>query len=423
MALRLYSGFENSLNVGVWQPEGLPSMGKWITTIDSEYDLRLLFMAKDSGTTYISQWMHRRDTEISIAGFRNRIFVISGIRYFRGIFPRKIAMVLREFRQAAHLVWACKRLRPDLVYLDSANVLLGATISRIFPNVPIVIRVLGVCSWWWSIIDSKRWIDKLYRYVYRSTSFSLVVATQDGSGAEFWLQKVLPDSTPRATLLNGVDSHKLAEDAYTRHHIEPLRSLKARDTKIILFVGRLESYKGVELFLSEMIDLIGNSDRSLHVVLIGSGNMTAYTKNRVSEAKLQKMFSILGSIPHKYIMNYHDISDIYVSTNTDGNLTNANLEAIANNSCILIPRPLRNDHVDRQTYVYLQDSVCYYDFYTSGSLAATIKNLIQNPENITLYKERIKKEKVKFVRTWKERFDEERRMIEGVIRNNQRRLN
>ena len=42
----------------------------------------------------------------------------------------------------------------------------------------------------------------------------------------------------------------------------------------------------------------------------------------------QKHFKFLKSIPHKEVLHYHKISDIYVSANTDGNLINTNLEAI-----------------------------------------------------------------------------------------------
>lgn len=414
MVLRLYSGFEESLATRIWKPEGLPSIYKWVSTLDARSDLHLVFTAKDSGSTYMSNWLHPDDKEIRLDEFRNDIRVVSGTRFFRGVFPRKVAMILRELRQAAYVVWYSYRLNPDVVYLDSANVLLGAVVARLFPRKPVVIRLLGVCSWWWSIVDSTRMIDRLYRYVYRSTRFALVVGTQDGSGTEFWFDKVLPESTARAVMLNGVDPRK-SDDDEIEAWIEPLRKLKAQGAKIILFIGRLESYKGVEFFLSEMIDLLNEVKRPVHIVVIGSGNLLDYSKSKVAASEKQAMFSFLGAVPHKYIINFHELSDIYISTNFDGNLTNANLEAIASNDCILIPKSVKNEYIDRQTFAWLGDSACYYDLNGSDSLKNRVKDLLESDEAVSLYKQRIAETKKSFIRTWQQRFDEEYRLLGDLV--------
>jgi glycosyltransferase involved in cell wall biosynthesis len=422
MVLRLYSGFEESLATHNWRPEGLPSIYKWISTLDARCDLHLVFTAKDSGTTYKSDWLHPDDKEIHLDEFRNGIWVVAGTRFFRGVFPRKVAMILREFRQAAYVLWACFRLKPDVVYLDSANVLVGAVVARLFPRKPVVIRLLGVCSWWWSIIDSPRWIDRLYRYVYRSTSFALVVGTQDGSGTEFWLEKVLPESTARAVMLNGVDPSR-SEDAEIETKIAPLRQMKAQGSKIILFIGRLESYKGVEFFLSEMLRLLDEVKCSVHIVVIGSGNLLDHSKSKVAEAQKQATFSFLGAVPHKYIINFHELSDIYVSTNFDGNLTNANLEAIASNDCILIPKSVKNEFVDRQTITWLGDSACYYDLDGPDSLKNRVKTLLESNDAVSIYKQRIAETKKSFIRTWQQRFDEEYRLLGEIVASKQSAVN
>lgn len=417
MVLRLYSGFEKSLDSGEWHPEGLPSVYKWMSRLESSCDLRLVFTAKDSGTTYKSDWLHPDDKKIKIAEFRNEITVLSGVRFFRIKMPRKLGMILRELRQTVYVFWACVQTKPSVVYCDSANVLLGAVVARLLPKTPVVIRLLGVCTWWWSIIESRRWIDRLYLRTYQSTSFALVVGTQDGSGTEFWLDRVLSPTTPRVVLLNGVDS-TVRNDVGIENFITPLRKKKGDGTKIILFVGRLETYKGVDLFLSEMIGLLGQTKFPVHIVMIGSGNMLDDSKRRVARAKKEHMFSILGSIPHKYINAFHDLADIYVSTNMDGSLTNANLEAIASDDCILIPSSLKNQYVDRQTKKLLGDSVCYYDIHGSNSLREKVMNLIERPDDIQMFRERLRSTKKAFLRTWEQRFDQELCMLKNIAGNN-----
>lgn len=387
--------------------------------LDERCDLHLVFTAKDSGSTYKSEWTHPKDKGIQLDEFRNKIWVVSGIRFFRGIFPRRAAMILREFRQTVYVAWACLRLKPDLIYLDSANVLVGAALARLFPETPVVIRLLGVCSWWWSIIDSNRWIDRLYRYVYRSTGFALVVGTQDGSGTEFWLKKVLPESTARAVMLNGVDPSRL-DDAEIEAKIALLSQLKAQGARIILFIGRLESYKGVEFFLSEMIGLLGEVTHRVHIVVIGTGNLLDYSKSKVAESQNQAAFFFFGAVPHKYIINFHELSDIYISTNFDGNLTNANLEAIACDDCILIPKFAKNEYVDRQTFAWLGDSVCFYELDGPNSLKNKTKQLLKNDDEILMYKKRISETKKTFIRTWSQRFDEEYKLLSEIVGNKNR---
>ena len=59
-------------------------------------------------------------------------------------------------------------------------------------------------------------------------------------------------------------------------------------------------------------------------------------------------------------MQLHQISDIYVSANNDGNLSNVNLEAISSNDCMVIPKPRKLEKIDIKSF-YLQNSVIYYD--------------------------------------------------------------
>ncbi len=414
VVLRLYSGFEESLESETWSPQGLPSMYKWLAILNERCDLHLVFTAKDSGSTYKSNWDYPDDRVVCLNEFKNPIQVISGTRFFSGLIPRKLAMVLRELRQSFLVVWNCYRQKPDLVYLDSANVLIGAVVARLFPSRPVVIRVLGVCGWWWSIIDSSRLIDRFYKYVYQTTRFALLVGTQDGSGTEHWFDKVLRHSTPRVVMLNGVDSRR-ADAPELESKISFFRRLRRDSVRIILFVSRLESYKGVDYFLSEMLNLLKTMGRRFHVVVIGSGNLFGYSEEKIASAGYADAFSFLGAVPHKYIINFHEIADIYISTNFDGNLTNANLEAIACNDCVLIPRSVTNEYVDRQTVAWLGESACFYDREGQESLRNKVRALLEREGEIEVYKRRIAEAKKGFLRTWDERFDEEFRLLCGLV--------
>ena len=76
------------------------------------------------------------------------------------------------------------------------------------------------------------------------------------------------------------------------------------------------------------------------------------------------------------------MTDIYVSANSDGNLTNANLEAIAANACMIVPAPQHEKHIDVKTTEYLADAVSYFRHDDPNDLKEKILHLVNNPYEI-----------------------------------------
>ena len=58
----------------------------------------MIFTCKDSGSTYSSNWTSKNDQIIKIPGIEAEFIVLSGINFFGGIVPRKLAMILRDLR-------------------------------------------------------------------------------------------------------------------------------------------------------------------------------------------------------------------------------------------------------------------------------------------------------------------------------------
>ena len=99
MVTRLYSGFELSLKNLYWEPEGVPTIYNLINKLSSKYNTSIIFTAKDSGATYTSEWKESKDKTLKLKNLNAKINVLSGVNYFSNLFPRKIAMILRDIRQ------------------------------------------------------------------------------------------------------------------------------------------------------------------------------------------------------------------------------------------------------------------------------------------------------------------------------------
>ena len=239
------------------------------------------------------------------------------------------------------------------------------------------------------------------------TNFSAVIGTQDGSGVEEWFDRILKKETKRYVLLNGVENinnNKVKKKYY---------DIRKKNKKkiIILFLGRLEENKGIELFLNTALKLLQTYSLRVSFMIAGTGSLYNNIRKKVKESSYSNNFEILGNIPHNEIMQLHKITDIYVSANKDGNLSNANLEAINSNDCMIIPKPRRDKKIEIKTYLFLKDSVYYYDINNSNDLVNKLKYLVVNPNKIKKMQSKISDRKQKFVKSWEDRIKEEEKIL------------
>ena len=115
------------------------------------------------------------------------------------------------------------------------------------------------------------------------------------------------------------------------------------------------------------------------------------------------------------ILDFQNSADIYVSTNYDGNLTNANLEAISSNACMLIPAPQHKKLIDIKTFDYLADSVEYFDVDSHLDLKEKLLQLLQNPARRADLSSKLAKRKKDFMRSWDTRIAEEIKILNSLI--------
>ena len=131
LVTRLYSGFELSLKNLFWNPEGVPTIYNLINGLASAHNTSIIFTAKDSGATYSSNWKEKKDIQLKLKNLNTNIKVLSGIFYFPGFFPRKVAMILRDLRQLVSIILYIRNFKPNLIYCDSANIVIAYILTKL----------------------------------------------------------------------------------------------------------------------------------------------------------------------------------------------------------------------------------------------------------------------------------------------------
>lgn len=412
MVMRLYTGLEQSLKSGKWEPEGVPTVYNFINQAVRNYDLSLVLTCKDTGKTYTSGWNENVDKNLSLKGLDGEVIALSGINYFPRFLNRKIAMIMRDLRHLTKIVRYIRCEKPDIIYCDGANVVLAFCLTKIFPKTPIVLRLLGICSFLRGLPTAKRFVHRIYKLSFKG-DFAAVVGTQDGTGTEFFLERMLSQTVPRHVLLNGVKTFSSYVEAKSALPDEWQEN--ADECFTILFVGRIEKDKGIITFVNAICSAIEGGACNIRAIVVGSGSLLAEVKQNLQNNVFGEKIWFTGSVPHRFIHGFHELSDLYVSTNVDGNLTNANLEAIAANACMVFPEPQTEQFIDVKTSEYLSDCVVYFRVGDSDDLKEKILDLMASPQKREEYKMKLAKRKVDFMRGWPERVSEEMNILEKLI--------
>lgn len=398
---RLFSGIEEGLIKGEWAPRGVPTICKMVEALDnSEHSVNLIFTSKGMD----AKWNKKNDVSFAVKGLSSEVTVLANHRHY----PKWLGR-LREkinwLRQVKAIYKIYKREKPDIVYFDRGNIFAAALWSR-YSKTPVVWRVMGVLDWMKKHLVEKSIRASLYRWAYKSP-FACVICSFDGSGGKVWMEAALDKKVERHILLNGVD--KMA----SRKKADITLSKK---TTNILFVSRLETIKGVNEFIDAIKLVAKNSEVSFVAHIVGDGSQRTVMEEKVKEYGVEKKVKFYGALLPAEVRAIRLQSDIYVSLNKQGNLSNANLEALADGLCIILPEKNEEMGIDIDTHTIITNeaSLRFGKVGDTRSLANAILKLLKNKNEISKRKEKSKACAKEHLRTWQERVSMEIAMLEEV---------
>ena len=296
--------------------------------------------------------------------------------------------------------------KPQLLYIDNSNIWSAGLIARIFKT-PVVLRVMGVYEYMHDIYNKKKptILEFFLIWLYKAP-FKLVICTQDGSGVEGWLKKAIKPTVNRKVLLNGLPKNTSSEPIF------PF----IKKNIYITFLGKLEHAKGAEQFVNAMIIVLEKVKKNLIINIIGFGSLREKLISKVRKKNLNKKFRFIERLPHKNVFPILKNTDIYISLNRAGNISNANLEAIAACCCIIIPKSQKQNGIDLYTDKILPKvSVCRIK--NADDIDGLVKetlNLVFNRKKIVKKKKSIAIVKKSFI-NWDDRVEKEINILKNLV--------
>ena len=93
----------------------------------------------------------------------------------------------------------------------------------------------------------------------------------------------------------------------------------------------------IVIYFLNIVNLDQSFQEKIILFIVGTGSQFKRLKNYVKIKKLEHTIKFLGSVTHNYVNDIYDISDIFISLNTTGNMSNTCLEAFNSGICCIIP--------------------------------------------------------------------------------------
>jgi glycosyltransferase involved in cell wall biosynthesis len=398
---RLFSGLEASVRSGVWSPTGVPTIYKMIERLDREDDVTLVLSCKDGNV----RWDKSESITLAFKGLRTPARVLAGRARLPAFLSRGRGALL-ELIQLAEILKLVKRTRPDICYFDHANIIAAAVTATLF-RIPVVFRAMGVYPVMREALTGQRLALRILRWCYRRR-FALVVCSQDGSGVEPWLSAALDPKVPREVLLNGFDRDSIAGAENEK---------KANDGKVsVVFLGKLEPEKGALEFARAFVDARKRLPDQLRAIMVGTGRLKEPVETVFKDGNAKGDLALHERLPHREVAEILGKSDIYVSLNYLGNLSNANLEAMSAGACMVIPQPQPALGIDVATRAILPDDAAFRipSAADTGALTDALVSLAQDPQRRSRLSIAAAAAAKRNIPTWHDRIEREYRMLQSI---------
>jgi len=398
----MFSGLFESFAKNEWNPTGIPTFVKLAEQLVKTKKLTWLISCKTEKESKIvsNRFMHLKIDQYNI-------FVIPYLNIF---YFAKIKNILNDLITIIYCIYFTFDRGKRLYYFDRSNIKTAGFV-KIFLRQFVVIRLLGLYPDQKKLASNiKSKIIRFAEYFAYKVKYNLAVCTQDGSGIEFYLEKLLHRKTERVVLLNGVERYQSEINK------------KKGNLLSLLFVGTLAESKGV-LYLIDALTLLKERNIVFNTTIIGKGYLEEDIRKAIINGDLLDNIKLMGAVEHENIFRYYKDADVYISLNKLGNLSNTVLESMNMGNCIIMLGKNNIDFTDVFTEKFIPNdkvNIINRENIVTG-LVDILVHLYENYQLVLEYSSQIKRFADENIWTWDERINYEIVLLENILE--EKRLN
>jgi glycosyltransferase involved in cell wall biosynthesis len=147
-------------------------------------------------------------------------------------------------------------------------------------------------------------ITAIYRFTLGRRTLKItnkvIVTTKTYAATSRDLWKIKPIVIPNAIDPSEFNPEGVGENIRQKHNL--------KDSKMILYVGRLKYHKGLEY----LIESAQYTDPNIKYVLVGGGEFKSRLKSLTNEKNLNDRIIFAGEVPNSELPSYYSACDIFV---------------------------------------------------------------------------------------------------------------
>lgn len=348
-------------------------------------------------TPFESRIIKNKKKQLMISGIRFIILPYQNIL----IFPRFLNCIINDIITYFEIkkIYRLNKLQKTIVYSDRSNILSACLIKKI-NNISVILRILGVYPNQKKLASNffNKIVHPLLFFAYK-TQFNLMVGTQDGSGIEYFIDGLIHKNTPKRILMNGTK-------------ISP-RSINPNPKNIkLLYVGTLSYSKGIKELLKSIKE-ISSKYQNFTLTIAGKGPLLQECKKFTQIHALEKRIKIIGAVERDELYDLYRSSDVYISTNKLGNISNTVLEAAGLGLCIIVLGKDKQTKTDEFSVNFWEDNVIYVERDNLiKNLSIQLIRVLKDPHLISFYSKKMGKFAQQNLNEWDHRIFHELTLIE-----------
>ena len=326
-------------------------------------------------STYRGQvvWPIRHALQYPIYFFFNRfVYKTFAHRVARGEYDIVHALTPMMPRYPYKILKACKKSTPEVPFI------LGPVNGGVpFPSAfkQVARKEFSFLNWLRSIGN---WIIPGYRSTYKHSDIILAGSSYTLS----WIKKNFPNIHGRVELMyeNGVPDAFYQQASEASRSSDHFQKTENKPYLNLLFIGRLEPYKGCDMLLESVARLVASGSSSLSLKIVGDGSEAQTLKNFVEDNQLQDNVQFLGWIPHSEVSLHCASADIFCFPSVREFGGAVVMEAMATGlPCIVVDNGGIGEYVTAECGVKISPKG---RGYVIEKLETTILEILNNPSRL-----------------------------------------